>query len=936
MTSGGRTVEIRVLGAVELVAEDGPVPLGALKQRRLLSALVVHAGEARSADLLIDAIWGPSPPASAAKLLQTYVSQLRKALPAPARIRTRGAGYALELEDESLDAARFERLLSQGRAASREGNPALAASFLRRALGLWRGQAYGDFAYEEFARTEAERLEELRLVALEERIEADLALGRHDDLLPELRSLAPAHPGRERFQAQAMLALYRCGRQSEALDLYTDARARLRDELGLDPSPELRELQRRILQQDAELTVATVTEPAASALPAPPNRLVGRGRELAELCELLLRDDVRLLALTGAGGSGKTRLALEAARETAESFANGAAFVNLAPLRDPALVVGAIARALGITDVSGEDSLQTLAAALRARELLLLVDNAEHVRAAAPSFVELLARAPHLTLLVTSRVVLHVSGEQVYPVEPLAVRAAVALFLERAHEAEPRFHPDTAAEQAIQRICERLDGLPLAIELAASRVRALTPVELLDRLDPRLPLLTGGPRDLPARQQTLRATLEWSYDLLADAEARDFCYLAVFAGGCTLEAAEAVSGTTFERLSSLVDANLLRHAATAQGSRYSMLETIHEYAAERLDAVADVDALRRRHADYFLELAQSANLSSEDRGEQRHDVVISEQANIRAAIDWAAAAGDVALALELVVALENFWGTSDPFEGVRRLETLLGRAGDVPLPLRARALRALCSAATMAGDLELAERAIRESLDAFRAVGDELGIGNLLHRLAASALNLGEPARARAPLEESLEIFRRHGFRKGELAAIGSLGYLARMQGDAPQAVALLEQSAAMAAEEGFTWWQANALANLAELELAQNRLDEAATRARQALRLSRRIGDRQQSVYALAYLACVAAEGGDMHQAGRLWGAVEAEEARRPHGAWEGDRDQYAARVLAHADAHLDQGLREGRELPLQAAIEEALGPHRRNANEADLGGAR
>jgi predicted ATPase/DNA-binding SARP family transcriptional activator len=913
-------VEVRVLGPVELVGEDGPVPLGAPKQRRLLSTLVVHAGEARSADLLIDAIWGPSPPTSAAKLLQTYVSQLRKALPAPARIRTRGAGYALELEDESLDAARFERLLSEGRAASRERNPALAASLLRRALGLWRGQAYGDFAYEEFARAEAERLEELRLVALEERIEAELALGRHDDLLPELRSLAAAHPGRERLQAQAMLTLYRCGRQSEALDLYTDARTRLRDELGLEPSAELRELQRRILQQDPELAVAAAPEAPASALPSPPNPLLGRGRELAELRELLLRDEVRLLVLTGAGGSGKTRLALEAAREAAESFANGAAFVNLAPLRDPALVVGAIARALGIPDVSGQDSLETLADALGPRELLLLVDNAEHVRAATPSFVELLARAPHLTLLVTSRVVLHLSGEQVYPVEPLAVRAAVALFLERAREAEPRFHPDTEAEQAIQRICERLDGLPLVIELAASRVRTLTPFELLDRLDPRLPLLTGGPRDLPARQQTLRATLEWSFGLLADAEGRDLCYLAVFAGGCTLEAAEAVSGTTLERLSSLVDANLLLRAATGKGSRYSMLETIREYAAERLDALADVEALRRRHADYYLELARSANLASDAHGEQRHDLVISEQANIRAAIDWAAAAGDVALALELVVALENFWTTSDPFEGVRRLETLLGRAGDVPVPLRAQALRALCSAATLAGDLELGEQAIRESLDGFRAVGDELGVANLLSRLGMSALNLGEPARARAPLEESLEIFRRHGFRKGEAITIGGLGHLARMQGDADQAVTLLEQSAGMAAQEGHSWWEATTLANIAELELARNRLDEAATRARQTLRLSRRIGDRQLSVYALAYLACVAAEDGDAQQAGRLWGAVEAEEARRPLGAWENEREQYAARVLAHADAHLEQGLREGRELPLQAAIEEAL----------------
>ncbi len=352
-----------------------------------------------------------------------------------------------------------------------------------------------------------------------------------------------------------------------------------------------------------------------------------------------------------------------------------------------------------------------------------------------------------------------------------------------------------------------------------------------------------------------------------------------------------------------------------------MLETIREYAAERLDTLSGVEALRRRHAEYFLELAQSANLTTEARGEQRHDVVIAEQANIRAAIDWAAATGDVALALELTVALENFWSTSDPFEGVRRMETLLARAGDVPIALRARALRALGSSATMVGKLGLAEQVFRESLAALRAVDDELGVGIVLHRLAASAVNLGEPARARGPLEESLAIFRRHGFRKGELQAIGTLGELARAQGDADQAVTLLERSATMAAEEGFTWWEANTRANLADLALAQNQPEEAAARARQTLRLGRRIGDRQLCVYALAYLACAAAESGDARRAGRLWGAVEAEEARRPLGHWEGAREQYAARLLTHVDTHLEQGLREGRELPLQAAIEEALG---------------
>jgi predicted ATPase/DNA-binding SARP family transcriptional activator len=913
-------VEVRVLGPVEIVGEDGPVPLGALKQRRLFAALVIYAGEASSADVLIEAVWGPSPPASARKLLQMYISQLRKALPAPARICTHASGYALELEDESLDAARFERLLSEGRAASRAGNPALAASLLRRALGLWRGEAYSDFAYEEFARGEADRLEEQRLEAVEERIEAELALGRHAEVLPELRSLATGHPTRERFQTQAMLALYRCGRQSEALDLYSRARVRLLDELGLEPSAELRQLQRRILEQDPELAAASDAGAEASTLPSPPNRLLGRRRELIELRELLRRNHVRLLVLTGAGGSGKTRLALEAAHAAAQSFANGVAFADLAPLRDSALVVGTIARALGITDDSDREPLETLASALRGRELLLVVDNAEHVRAAAPSFVELLARAPRLTLLVTSRVVLHLSGEHVYPVEPLAAEPAVALFLERACEAEPRFRPDASDEQAIRRICERLDGLPLAIELAASRVRTLAPAELLQRLDPRLPLLTGGPRDLPARQQTLRATLEWSYDLLDAEERRHLAGLAVFAGGCTLEAAEAVCGTTPERLSSLLDANLLLRIATGNRSRYSMLETIREYAAERLDALADVDVLRRRHAEYFLDLAQSANLSTDSRGEQRHGLVVAEQANLRAAIDRAAAVDDVELALQLAVALENFWVTNDPFEGVRRFETLLAGAGNVSARLRARALRALGSSAVMTGQHELAEDAFRKSLAGHRAVGDELGVGISLHRLGTSAATLGQPARARAPLEESLAIFGRHGFRKGELQAIGSLGFLARRQGDTDRAVTLLEQSAVMAAEEGFTWWEATIRANLAELALAQDRPDDAAAHAGQALRLGRRIGDRQTNLYALGYLACAAAENGDAYRAGRLWGAVDAEVARRPVGAWEGERDQYAARLRALSSPEFERGLGEGRQLSLPAAVDEAL----------------
>ena len=327
-------IEVRVLGSVELVGEDGVVPLGPAKQRRLLAALVIDAGGVRSSDQLIDALWGESPPASAAKLLQIYVSQLRKLLPTGASIRTGGFGYALELEREALDAARFERLLAEGRDALNRGSAALAVSLLRRALALWRGAAYGEFAYEAFARWESERLEELRLDCCEEEIEAELRLGRHAELVPELQALAEAHPLRERLRAQLMLALYRSGRQADSLEVYADTRAVMRDQLGLEPGPELRELERRILNHDPDLFAEHAEAEESSTLPLPANALLGRERELRELRALLLRGDVRLLVLTGAGGTGKTRPpSRRHERQRLRSRTARCSF--LSPLRDP-------------------------------------------------------------------------------------------------------------------------------------------------------------------------------------------------------------------------------------------------------------------------------------------------------------------------------------------------------------------------------------------------------------------------------------------------------------------------------------------------------------------------------------------------------------------------------------------------------------------------
>jgi predicted ATPase/DNA-binding SARP family transcriptional activator len=860
--------EIRVLGPLELIGEGRPLPLAAPKERRLLAALVAEAGKTRSSDALTDAIWGDSPPRSAPKLLQVYVSKLRKRLPAAANIRTRGSGYTLELQDGVLDAARFERLLHEGREAAELGNRSLAASILGRALALWRGEAYGELADEAFVRAEAQRLEELRLVALEERLAAELALGGDAKLLAELGALADSHPLRERLQAQMMLALYRSGRQSEALDRFAATRRQLHDELGLEPGAELRDLQRRILQQDPALAVAPVTQYAAGALPIPPKPLLGRERELAELGELLGRNEVRLVVLTGAGGSGKTRLALEAARRSSGSFANGAAFVELASIHDRQLVVAAILSALGIEWV-GSEPLAALIETLRGRELLLLLDNFEHLRDAAPVLVDLLSQAQRVTLLVTSRVVLHLSGEHVYPVEPLGEDAAVELFVTRAREADARFEVD-ASDDAVRAICRRLDGLPLAIELAAGRIRTLTPAELLAGLERRLPLLTGGPRDLPARQQTLRSTLEWSIDLLDDLERRDLARLSVFAGSCTVEYAETVCETTLERLSSLVDHNLLVRAVTPHGSRYSMLETIRELASEQLEATGDADAMRRRHAELMLTIVRAVHLSEDDDEPYDQSVALRERDDIRAALDWAVEA-DVVLGLELACALENFWGSHAPAEGVRRFGDLLARDADLSPHLRARSLRNLAGAAHQVHAWDVADPAYDESLRLCTELGDDRGAALVRMRLAYRARERGEPELARTLVDELLRDASGR-FRVIEAQGALLLAYLAVGDGRLDEAESLLDRSQELASGLRWSWWETTVGTTRLAVALERGDLVSAQRHGRSALALEVEEEYGLAALQTIAGLARIALAGDNLERAGLLWGAISGQ----------------------------------------------------------------
>ena len=640
-------------------------------------------------------------------------------------------------------------------------------------------------------------------------------------------------------------------------------------------------------------------------LPVPATSFLGRGRELAEVGGLLARGDVRLLTLTGAGGSGKTRLALQAVGAAADAYPQGVWWVPLAPVRDADAVMETAVRALGATG--------PLEAAVGQRRLLLLLDNFEHVIDAAPRLSALLAACPELDVVVTSRERLQLAGEHVYPVPTLARADARALFAARARAVRPDFQPDDGVEE----LCARLDDLPLALELAAARASMLSPRQLLSRLGRRLDLLRGG-RDADIRQQTLRATIQWSYDLLEPAEQRLFARLSVFTGGATLEAAEAVCAAELDQLQSLVDKSLLR---VRDHGRFWMLESMREFALERLRQSGEEDEVKRRHAQVFLAVARSAHLSSEelDLG-PRHDVVISEQDNLRAALDWAAGSGQAAFALELACAMEQFWVTHDPYEGIRRLESLLPAAGDAPTLLRARALRVLGGTAYIAGDFERGTRLHEQSLAELRALGEELAAAHVVHRLAVEAARTGDLVRARALSDESLGTHRRYGSISGEAMALGLLGDLEQADGRLERAIEHAVTSAARAGEVGFTWWQGQQLYQACERALALDRIAEAERHGRQALRLGHGIGDRQITVYLLALLARTATLQQLPERAGRLWGAVEAEEARGPVGQWETERDDYAGPVVREAGPQFARAREAGRAATLDEAVAYAV----------------
>ncbi|MEV0143381.1 MULTISPECIES: BTAD domain-containing putative transcriptional regulator [unclassified Nonomuraea] len=887
-----------------------------VKVRALLADLLAHEGRPVPADRLTEDLWGDRPPGNPANTLQTKVSQLRRALEQAEPggrelVAFQARGYVLRATD--VDAARFVALLDRARATT---DPRAKAELLSDALALWRGPAYTDFGDEEFVRSAATRLEEQRLTALEERAETRLELGEHALLADELGELVAAHPLRERLRAAHLRALYRSGRQAEALAGYDDLRRRLADELGLDPGPELAALHQAMLRQEPSLAP---TRPRTN-LPAPLTELIGRERAVAEVCALL--GSARLVTLTGPGGVGKTRLALAVADLATDAYRDGVWLVELAGTSgETASVAEVVAAELDVRDdtatgsrpgVRPADLAHRLADAVRGRRMLLVLDNCEHVIQPVAELVAMLLRAaPGLRVLTTSQESLAIPGETLYAVAPLGLpvpgtdpgqAGSVQLFVARAAAAAPGFVLDEVSAPSVAAICRRLDGLPLALELAAARVRALGVRGVADRLDDRFHLLAVSGRGRPARQQTLRAVIDWSWEQLTEQQRWILLRLAVHPGGCTLEAAEAVCagpgsgpgsdpGTDVaDLLGQLVARSMVESSG---GLRYRLLESIAAYCLERL---ADDDPVFQRRDLYYIELAEQAGHHLHGPAQRQWlDRLDAEVPNLRATLEHTT---DPALALRLVDALAWYWylrgrhregrasiAAAMALPGARSPRVAAWEAGFAMLTgdgtdllersrTAARALDTrdarsrwfLAFAHLSFGDAGTAADLLTEALASFRATGDRWGEAAALAGRAKQAMFQGDHELAERSGGESLTIFTDVGDGWGRLQASDMLGYLAEITGDYERA-ARLHREGLRVAEDLRLWTDVSyRLSSLGRLALLTGDLDGSGELHERGMRLAVEQSNSFAEEFARVGLGLVARRAGDLDTAARLF----------------------------------------------------------------------
>ncbi|MEU6714586.1 BTAD domain-containing putative transcriptional regulator [Nonomuraea sp. NPDC046802] len=840
-----------VLGPLAVWTDRGePVSIPGRMVRALLTDLLVHEGRPVSVDRLVEDLWGETTPADPTSALYVRVSQLRRALEGAEPggrdlVVSQPPGYLLRA---GTDAARFASLTEQ---AGQADDPRTRAGLLSEALGLWRGPALADFADEEFAQVAVARWEEQRLAAVEAHAEARLALGEQHALVGELGEQVARHPYRERLRAAHMRALYRTGRAGEALDSFQEARRALAEELGLEPGPELVALQRAILtgdpSEDAPAPASRPVKPTTN-LPAPVTELIGREQAVQRVRELLTTG--RLVTLTGPGGVGKTSVAIEVARASAQAYQEGVWLVDLTAWDgrgDPAELVLSV---LSIPDVQGdaESAGARLAESLRERRMLLVLDNCEHViEPIAELMGALLPAAPGLRVLATSREPLRLRGESRWELPPLEVpdtddpdrlarASAVRLFLARAG-----LGSDHQSVAGVAEVCRRLDGIPLALELAATRVPVLGVQELAARLkvpQDRFGLLGAGPRDAPERQRTLAAVIDWSWRLLDEPERAVLRRLAVHAGGCALASAEALcsgdgvsSSEVLDLLAGLVDRSLV---VRGDGPRFRLLESVYAFCLDRLCDSGEEEPLRRRHADHYLALAEQAEACLRGPGQRewlrRLD---AEAANLRAALETYRRAGAAEQALRLATALTWYWFLRGRITEARRaLAEALAVKGEAPASVRS------CAEAWHAGlAIRQGQAGPDQVAEVLRGYDDPLGRARAEWFLATAIIDFGDEAATGELLERALETFTTIGDQWGEAAVLSTRAMLAHMRGDPAALEHDARRGAELFGELGDDWGVLQATDWLIGLADMTGDRAEAARLSRAGLRVAEELG---------------------------------------------------------------------------------------------------
>lgn len=991
----------RVLGPIEVWAGDRRVALGGPRQVTLLAFLLLNANRAVAGDTISDAVWGSS--RAKANRLQMTVVRLRRVLEplAPSgdpAIRTVSGGYMIATAPGELDADSFESCVTQAGQALERRDPERAATLAAEGLGLWRGPAFAEVAFADFALPEIRRLDELRLAALETRAEADLQLGRHAQIISDMTRAVASEPGRERLAGQLMLALYRCQQQTAALEVYQRTRAHLAEQLGLEPGPALTSLQQQILEHDPALAVAGRAPPPAITLdagldaaalgpsvpkamrraPAPATPIVGRERDIDAVCGLLGAEHVRLVTLVGPGGVGKTRLALAVAHDMEPSYPGAVCWTELAGVGQPADVEETLARALEILRLSGETASEALCRFLSPRRLLLVIDNFEHLLDASGVVGDLLAACPALTVLVTSRQALDLSAEHRVVIDPLALpeapeqatladvqaTAATGLFLAaaRRHDAEFALSPGQAP--AVARLCIRLDGLPLALEIAAARVELLGIDELASDLDLALSGARRNARDLADRHQTLDATIEWSHALLDDVQQTAFAAFSVFAGGATLDAAEGVTAAPRDVVHALIAKSVIRRRRQADGSsRLIMLETVRQYAAARLAERTDREAVGRRHFDVYERLAASATGRLHTLEEASALMVLDgEVDNLSAALRWAIR-HDPASAVRLAAHLGSYWAIRADATGLGYLDAVLATGNGGEAADRGWVLLFRARMSSPRRRFEMAREDTKSALTLFEEAGDEAGLSFAYWNLAYLEGALGEGAGVVRRLGENA---LRHAERAGDdhliamalaklanatprggererlldrahtlLVLLGNDREIAHIYTNAAYDLLLEDCPAASLAYSEIARAAAERVADVAQTmfvmgniglaHLFRGEVGPADAAFRRQLQLCLGQAFEFGADEGLEGLAAVAAAEGHLERAAKLWGAAATIGVPLPvdqpvHDRV--DRDYLAAARTAYGAARWHQAQEAGAALSYEAAIRAALEP--------------